>query len=244
VEGLCTWYWLADLCAHEAIPFVLGHALSMKAMHGGTATKDKIDAQKIATLLRGGMLPHASGSPAQMRATRAGLRRRTHLMRTRAELLAHGQHTNSQYTLPEIGKQIAYKANRAGGAERFDEAAVHTTIAVDLDLITSDDALRKDLALFILTTATPHEAPTWDLFHTVPGIGTILRLVLLYDMHQIERFPRGQDCASYGRLLTCAKESGGTRVGTSGNKIDNAHRTGAFSEAATLFRRGNEPGQQ
>ena len=32
-----TWYWLADLCAHEGIPFVLGHALYMKAIHGGKA---------------------------------------------------------------------------------------------------------------------------------------------------------------------------------------------------------------
>ena len=35
VECIFTWYWLADLCADEGIPFVLGHALSMKAIHGG-----------------------------------------------------------------------------------------------------------------------------------------------------------------------------------------------------------------
>ena len=58
-ECLFTWYWLADLCAEHGIPFVLGHALSMKAIHGGKAKNDTIDAQKIAILLRGGMLPHA-----------------------------------------------------------------------------------------------------------------------------------------------------------------------------------------
>jgi hypothetical protein len=58
-EGMFTWYWLADLCAAEGIPFVLGHALSRKAIHGGKATHDTIDAQKIAVLLRGGMLPQA-----------------------------------------------------------------------------------------------------------------------------------------------------------------------------------------
>ena len=35
VECIFTWYWLADLCAKENIPFVLGHALYMKAIHGG-----------------------------------------------------------------------------------------------------------------------------------------------------------------------------------------------------------------
>jgi hypothetical protein len=147
VECVFTWYWLADLCAHEGIPFVLGHALSMKAIHGGKAKHDKIDSHKIAALLRGGMLPQAYVYPAQMRATRDLLRRRTYLMRKRAALLAHVQNTKSHDNLPEIGQKIAYKANRAGVAERFHEAAVPKTIEVDLALIPSDEALLKDLEL-------------------------------------------------------------------------------------------------
>ena len=53
VECMFTWYWLADLCRREKIAFVLGHALYMKAIHGGKAKNDRIDALKIATLLRG-----------------------------------------------------------------------------------------------------------------------------------------------------------------------------------------------
>jgi transposase len=58
-EGMFTWYWLAELCAAEGLPFVRGHALYMKAIHGGKATNDTIDAQNIAVLRRGGMLPQA-----------------------------------------------------------------------------------------------------------------------------------------------------------------------------------------
>jgi transposase len=50
VECIFTWYWLADLCQQEGIAFVLGHALYMKAIHGGKAKNDKIDAHKIAVL--------------------------------------------------------------------------------------------------------------------------------------------------------------------------------------------------
>ena len=57
VECLFCWYWLADLCAKEQIAFVLGHALYMKAIHGGKSKNDQIDAAKIARLLRGGTLP-------------------------------------------------------------------------------------------------------------------------------------------------------------------------------------------
>jgi transposase len=244
VECIFTWYWLADLCAQEGIPFVLGHALYMKAIHGGKAKNDKIDSRKIAALLRGGMLPQAYVYPAKMRATRDLLRRRTHLMRKRSELLSHVQNTNSQYNLPEIGKKIAYKANREGVAERFDEAAVQKTIAVDLALITYYDELLTDLELYILNTAKHHDANTLYLLQTVPGIGKILSLVLLYEIHDIHRFPRVQDFASYCRLVKCAKESAGKRLGTSGKKIGNAHLKWAFSEAAALFLRNNEAGQK
>jgi transposase len=63
VECMFTWYWIADLCVEQNIPFVLGHALYMKAIHGGKAKNDKIDSHKIATLLRGGMLPQAYVRP-------------------------------------------------------------------------------------------------------------------------------------------------------------------------------------
>src|SRR5215471_18695534 len=56
-ECLFAWYWLADLCQEQQIPLVLGHALYMKAIHGGKAKTDKIDAHQIAVLLRGGILP-------------------------------------------------------------------------------------------------------------------------------------------------------------------------------------------
>ena len=64
-ECMFTWYWLADLCEREGIVFVLGHALYMRAIHGGKAKNDRIDAHKIAALLRGGMLPQAYGISAR-----------------------------------------------------------------------------------------------------------------------------------------------------------------------------------
>src|SRR5918911_143941 len=244
VECVFTWYWLADLCAREGMPFGLGHALYMKAIHGGKAKNDRIDAQKIAVLLRGGTLPQAYVYPSEMRATRDLLRRRIHFMRKRAELLTHVQQTNSQYNLPEIGKKIAYKANRDGVAERFPNPAVQKSIEVDLALIDYYDCLLNDLELHIVKTAKAHDANTFYRLQSVPGIGKILSLVLLYEIHDIRRFPRVQDFASYCRLVKCAKESAGKRYGTSGTKIGNAYLKWAFSEAAVLFLRSNAAGQK
>ena len=167
-----------------------------------------------------------------------------HLARKRGELLAHVQNTNSQYNLPAIGKKIAYKANRDGVAERFADPAVQKSIEVDLALIGYYDALLRDVELSLVKTAKHHDANTLYLLRTVPGIGKILSLVLLYEIHAINRFPRVQEFASYCRLVKCAKESAGKRSGTSGSKIGNAHLKWAFSEAAVLFLRDNPAGQK
>jgi transposase len=239
VECMFTWYWLADLCSQENIRFVLAHALYMKAIHGGKTKNDKIDSHKIAALLRSGMIPQAYVYPAEMRPTRDLLRRRNYVMRKRADLLAHIQNTNSQYNLPEFGKKIAYKANREGVSEHFTDPSVSMSIKTDLELIDLYDQLLNKLELHILRHARHHNPNALYLLRTVPGIGKVLSLVILYEIHDINRFPRVQDFASYARLVKCPRESAGKRHGTGGNKIGNMHLKWAFSEAAVLFLRNN-----
>ena len=179
-----------------------------------------------------------------MRATRDLLRRRTHLLRRRAERLAHVQNTNSPCNRPEIGQKIAYKANRDGVAERFVEPAVQKRIAVALAPITSYDPLLGAIARSSVQTAKHHDANPLSLVHTVPGIGKRLGPVLLDEIHDSARFPRGQACVSYARLVKWAKGSAGKRLGTSGKKTGNAHLKGAFSEAAVLCLRNKPTGQK
>ena len=244
VECMFTWYWLADLCRREKIAFVLGHALYMRAIHGGKAKNDRIDALKIATLLRGGMVPQAYVYPPEMRATRDLLRRRLHFRRKRSELLTHIQNTNSQYNLPDIEKRITYAGNRPGVVDRFDDPSVHKSVQVDLDLLAYYDRMLRELELFILRTAQVHDRNTLYRLRTVPGIGKILSLVILYEIHDINRFPRPQELASYARLVKCARESAGKVRGTGGGKIGNAHLKWAFSEAAVGFLRKNPEGKR
>jgi transposase len=179
-----------------------------------------------------------------MRATRDLLRRRRSLTRKRAELLAHIQNTTSPYTLPEIGKKLASKANRDGGAERFPALAVHKSMAVDLALRGSDEPLLRALEWHIVKAAQQHAPNTLSLLQTVPGIGKILRRVLLYAIHDIERFPRGQDVVSSCRLVQWAKASAGKRDGTAGSTIGNASLQWAFAEAAVLLLRDHPAGQK
>jgi transposase len=242
VECIFTWYWLADLCDREGIPFVLGHALYMKAIHGGKAKNDKIDSRKIAGLLRGGMIPQAYVYPARMRSTRDLLRRRTYLVRRRTDLLSHIQNTNSQCNLPEFGRKIANQNHRIGVAEQFADPCVRKSIEVDIELIDLLDKQIWNLEAFILRAANQHDPNALHLLRTAHGIGKVLSLVILYEIQDIRRFPRVQEFVSYARLVKCAKESAGKRQGTSGRKIGNVHLKWAFSEAAVLFLRANPEG--
>jgi transposase len=218
VECMFTWYWIADLCVQEGIPFVLGHALYMKAIHGGKAKNDRIDSRKIAVLLKGGMIPQAYVYPAKMRATRDLLRRRNHLMRKRAELYAHIQNTRSQYNLDEPLGRIAKPQNREGVAERFEDLSVQKMIATDFAVIEAYDPIIANMERDIIQSAKHHDPVSHALLHTIPGIGRILSLVILYEIENIKRFPSVQDFASYCRLVKCAKESNGKKYSAGGKK--------------------------
>jgi transposase len=178
-----------------------------------------------------------------MRATRDWLRRRLHLVRQRAELLTHMRQTHSQYNLPVLGKPLKSKAQRQGVAQRFSDPAVQQNIAVDLALIDSYDRCIRDLEHPIMTAAQQHDPQTLERLRSVLGIGPIFSLVLLYEIHDIHRFPRGQDVASYGRVVKGAHASAGKRYGTSGHTIGHVHLKWAFSEAAVLFLVDNPQGQ-
>jgi len=243
VECIFTWYWLADLCAREGIAFVLGHALYMKAIHGGKAKNDKIDAHKIAAILRGGTLAQAYVYPPRMRATRDLLRRRNHLVRKRAELLAHIQNTNSQYNLPEFGKKLGRRSNREGLSERFTDPCVRRSIELDQALIDVYDEKLHALEYHLVKSAQAHDPNAFLRLRSVPGIGETLALVILYEIETIERFEKVGNFLSYSRLVKCARESAGKRYGTGGGKIGNVHLRWAFGEAACLFLRNNPEGQ-
>jgi transposase len=235
------WYWLADLCQEQQIPFVLGHALYMKAIHGGKAKNDPIDAEKIARLLRGGNLPVAYVYPKAMRATRDLLRRRTFLVRRRAELLAHVVNTNSQYNLPPLSKKLSYAANRAAlDLSRFADPSVRKAVEADLALADACDEQIRDLELYLTRTAKVDDPQAYQRLRSVPGVGPVLALVLLYEIHDVRRFPSAGDFLSYARLVRCAHESAGKKKGSGGSKIGNAHLKWAFSEATCLLLRQSE----
>jgi transposase len=246
VECMFAWYWVADLCQAENLPFALGHALYLKAIHGGKAKNDRIDAGKIARLLKGGNFPIASAYPKGMRETRDLLRRRTYLVRQRAELLTHLQILNAQYNLAPFPKKLSFAANRVemNVAARFADPSVPKSAAVNLALVDRLDELIGDLELYLTRTAKVDDVQTYHRLQTIPGVGKVLALILLYEMHDVQRFDSAGQFLSYARLVRCLHESAGKKLGSGGKKIGNAHLRWALAEAACLFLRASERAKQ
>jgi transposase len=231
VESTYNWYWLADLCAQNGVPFALGHALYMKAIHSGKSKNDRIDSEKTARLTAGKMLPQSYVYPRHMRATRDLLRRRLYYVRLRAAAKGHIEIVNSQYNLPPLDGAARYKSKRKGVLEHFPEGELRYSIAADLSTIEHFDRVIPELEKQLIQYAKVHDGASFKLLQSIDGVGNVLALTLLYEIHHLARFPRVQQFCSYARLTKAEKTSAGKRVGKGGRKIGNPYLKWAFSEA-------------
>jgi transposase len=125
-------------------------------------------------------------------------------------------------------------------AQRFTDASVCKSIEVNLRLLDALDELIGDVELYLEHTVKVDDADTFYRLRSIPGVGKILALVLLYEIHDIKRFGGEGEFLSYARLVRPLKTSAGKVKGGGGTKIGNAHLKWAFSEAACLLARESD----
>jgi transposase len=237
-ECMFGWYWLADACQAAGLTFVLAHALYVKAIHGGKNKNDRIDSEKLAHLLRSNLIPPAFVYPSEKRALRALLRQRTLYVWRRSELLAR-----------IASLQLAH--NRAPLRQtRPDREPWEKLLLAQEDNPVRQITLQTDLAMIghydLQITLLEHhlqrftKTASWrdyTLLQTVPGIGEILGLTILYEIGDIERFPAVKDFLSYCRLVQGTVASAGKIKGLRGAKLGNPYLRWAFGEAAVIAKR-------
>jgi transposase len=134
---------------------------------------------------------------------------------------------------------LKYASNR-DVLDRFAEQSARLNVEADLQMVGHYDQLLKQLEANLLRQATLHDPRACRLLRTIPGIGKILSLVLLYEIHAIDRFRSVGDFLSYARLVTPKQTSDGKVTGHSGAKIGNVHLKWAFSEAVLWMLRNSE----
>ncbi|MEI6565026.1 MAG: IS110 family transposase [bacterium] len=242
VVSECTfnWYWLADACEAAGIKFVLAHALYAAHIHGGKNKNDRIDSEKLAHLLRTNLIPPAYLYPAERRPIRALLRQRMSYVWHRAELMTHlSMNQTAQGFVPVLkgghNRDVWQERILAQYTNPYHQLAARC----DLDAIRVYDELIEKLDGTITFHARQYQSRDYNLLLSVPGIGPVLAMTILYEIDTITRFPTVKDFSSYCRLVKGSVASAGRIKGLTGGKMGNAYLRWAFGEAAVLCKRSH-----
>lgn len=239
-ESSYGWYWLADFCRDHDIHFVLGHALYMKAIHGGKVKNDKIDSKKIALLLQGGLIPQAYVYPRSHRALRDLLRRRLHFVHHRADLCGHIQALNTQCNYSTLKRVKQSKKDRPFIPDRFGDEELKKSVQVDIDTINYYDSVISNLEQHINQKACSLFQKEISALQSLKGVGKIIALTIVMEIGDIDRFPTVGQFASYARLVRGSFVSAHKKYKSKGKKIGNPYLKRVLSEAAMLAK-GHNP---
>ena len=101
-----------------------------------------------------------------------------------------------------------------------------------------DNNIRK-LERFLEQSAKVHDGNSFFRLQTIPGVGRIIAMTMLYEIHNIRRFESVGNFLSYCRLVKGEHTSNGKSYGSPGKKIGNTFLKWAFSEAVPLLKRCN-----
>jgi transposase len=233
-ESTFNWYWLSDLCDNSSIPFVLGHALYMKLIHGGKTKDDAIDSRKMADLLRTNLYPLAYAYPREMREVRDLNRRRIKFVNERAALARHIKillYQQGHYDFPaglvkgkDIRKRVlTYKVSES----------VALSIEYNLELMDKLDELITKIEWQTKKQARKYDSHSYAILQTMLGIGPVLSSVILYETHTTDRFKTAQRYSSYARVVKIDRSSAGKRLAPKNVKIGNPYLRWAFGQLAT-----------
>lgn len=239
-ECCFNWYWLADACLDADIEFVLAHALYLKHIHGGKNKNDRVDSEKLAHLLRSNLIPPSYVYPRERRPMRALLRQRMNYVWDRAERLTHLSMNQTAEGLVPVAKG---GHNRDVWEERilaqYTDPLHRLAVECDMELIRSYDRRIEILDQQLAMQARREHGRDFALLMTVPGIGRVLALTLLFEIDSIGRFPTVKDFVSYCRLVKGSVASAGKVKGLKGGKMGNPYLRWAFGEAAVICKRNH-----
>jgi transposase len=239
-ECCYNWYWLADACMDADIEFVLANVLYLKHIHGGKNKNDKLDSEKLAHLLRTNLIPPSYVYPRERRPMRGLLRQRMSYVWERSTLLGHlqmNQQSEGIDPVPKGGHNRDVWEERV--LEQYTDPLHALAVKCDMELIRSYDRRIEIIDQRLADLARRVHGRDYGLIKTVPGIGRILALTILFEVDRIDRFPTVKDFCSYSRLVKGSVASAGKVKGLCGGKMGNPYLRWAFGQAAVICKRNH-----
>ncbi|NCO33765.1 MAG: IS110 family transposase [Armatimonadetes bacterium CG2_30_59_28] len=241
-ESTYNWYWLVDGLQANDYPVQLANPAAMEQYSGLKHADDQHDAFFLAEMLRLGILPTGYIYPKEERPVRDLLRRRMLLVQLKTVQLLSLQSLLSRETGQQItGNQLKQLKDEALQVLLPEE---HLFLAGQTNLSVIEFLERKigELEQAILKRAKLK--PEYETLLTVPGIGKILSLTIMYETGDIGRFPEVGNYTSYCRCASARRFSNQKEKGRNNGKNGNRYLSWAYIEAASFAIRCCPPAQK
>lgn len=231
--------WIYDYLKPLAQELKVAHPPMLKAITASKKKNDKVDARKIADLLRCNLLPECYMAPSPVRAMRRVLRYRNLVVRqaTRMKNRIAGllMETGTPYNKQRLhGK--AYFIELLGSLQEMPDAVVELLQLSrgQLELFNSiQKRLLKELQ------QRPELSQRVERLQTIPSVGEILALTWALEIGEVSRFSAIGEACSYCGLTSAERNSAGVEKRGPISKQRNKHLQTILIEAAKLAPRFN-----
>jgi transposase len=208
IEASATWWWLVDLLEQLGHRPVLSNPKQTKAIAAARLKNDRVDAERLALLLRGDLLPTVWIPPTARREARELIRHRIQLSWLRGVIRNRLHAMLARRNLqPRSGKSwLTQRGQRE--LQRLPLGDVPSLIREDCGTLlpTLDAQIRRLDAALIQRWG---QDPRVRRLTTIPGIGPFIAILLVLELGDIQRFPSGKRLASYIGLVPRVRGSAG-----------------------------------
>lgn len=204
MESSCVWYNIYSyLSEKKHLNVVLSNPIKTRAIASAKIKTDKLDAVKLANLLRGGYIAECYVPDRRIVDLRELVRHRAALVRMRTKL------KNRIHSIV-LMKGIQISSKHYSFTHLYNEELRTLNdyrINGYLHLIESLDSEIKIVSKEIVTLAKEDEMAS--LLMTIPGIGYYSALLIVSEVGDINRFPDSHHLCSYAGLIPSTHSSGG-----------------------------------
>jgi transposase len=231
--------WIYDTLRPFAVELQMGHPALMKAIGASKKKNDKLDARKIADLVRCNLLPACYVAPVEMRELRR-------LLRYRNLVVAQATRMKNKMSglLMEVG--APYNKQRLHGKKYFDElldsleevpASVKDLLRLSRGALEMFEATQQQLLGRL--RQEPRLAQRVILLKSIRGVGEVTALTWALEVGDPQRFSSVGRAVSYCGLTSALDSSAGKQQRRPISKQRNAHLQSVLIEAAKLAPRWN-----
>lgn len=231
--------WIYDHLRPHAQELIVAHPAMLKAIFAGKKSNDKIDARKIADLLRCDLLPECYMAPPEIRELRRILRYRNLLVgqavRMKNRISGLLMETGTEHEKTKLHRQ-KYFAELLGSLQNVPDSVVGL---LRLSRSTWETFHRMEKQLIAGLRTHPRLQARVQRLMTIRGVGEITALTWALETGDPSRFSSIARAVSYCGLCSAERSSGEQNYRGPISKQRNQHLQTVLVEAAKLAPRFN-----